>query len=777
MDRGAILSAVAAAARRHGLDPVLVAAVAEQESSFDPRAHRDEPHIGDASRGLMQVLLGTARWMGFDGEADALYDVETNLEHGCRFLRFLLHRYNGHTRTALAAYNAGPGNADTRGWRCAAVYVEAVLERMGRLKNEMARVATVNGMDGTDDTDGTTGEDGARRAEVLPFRPFPLPVPFVSQLEPDGKGYNNCFEGATRFLTSTGVAELGAMVGRSCRVLTERGWQEAEIRSFGVQPLMRVTLGWASHRKVVHATPEHRWFAYQWARGHGRVERETRALSPGDVLVPVYGQGVQGVRPSAFGIAHGIVFGDGTRMGGVRQPRAPASVVLCGAKDAQLLRYFPLSPKTFAKDVGVRVSDLPRYFKDPPALTESRSYLYGWLAGYFAADGKVSPSGNASLASASLHHAQLVREVCSILGIGTFPIQTERRRGFGEEKTPLYSVTLRRAGLTDDFFLLAEHRRRALAQGLEVPEARERGWKVLAVEETDRCEEVFCAVVPTTRSFALEDHILTGNCGPACVTMALAYNGHAAATRTVMHRVAEEIRRVPWHAGTYTNFTQMREAARRFTIAHRELSDWEDVWATLGSGQPILILLDNALLEPRQYPRSPAFNAHHFVILAGYTDDDLHVADPLSIHTHGVVTYTRASVTAAVAAVGGVQALAIDAPTAAPPAAEGREAEAQTGDAEEDMAIIRISDDELKRYLEQLGQGVNMESAIVKRAGLAYRRGETRGPAVSDEYPARAPDGREVVRQRFTAGIAEYDPATGEVSWVEVVAHPESLSS
>lgn len=92
------------------------------------------------------------------------------------------------------------------------------------------------------------------------------------------------------------------------------------------------------------------------------------------------------------------------------------------------------------------------------------------------------------------------------------------------------------------------------------------------------------------------------------------------------------------------------------------------------------------------------------------------------------------------------------------------------------MPIIRISDEELKRYLEQLGQGINMESAIIKRACLAYRRGETRGPAVSDEYPARAPDGRDVVRQRFTAGIAEYDPATGEVSWVELVAHPESVT-
>jgi uncharacterized protein YvpB len=453
MDRLAILQAVSQVAPAYGLSPVLVAAVAEQESSFDPTAHREEPQIGDASRGLMQELLGTARWMGFDGEPSSLYDVRTNLEVGCRFLRFLMHRYGGHVPTALAAYNAGPGNADSRGWQCARTYVQAVLARAPHIRDEMGAAELVV-EDSTDYGNRTLGRQvgAGGRSALQPFRPFPLPVPFVSQLEPDGKGYNNC--------------------------------------------------------------------------------------------------------------------------------------------------------------------------------------------------------------------------------------------------------------------------------------------------------------------------------GPACVTMALAYNGHAPASRDVMHRVAEEIRRVPWYSGTYTDFAHMRDAANRYGIAHRELSTWDDVVATLDRGQPVLILVDNTLLEPRQYPRTPAFNAHHFVILAGYTEADFHVADPLSVDRRAIVAYTRSSVTAAVAGVGGVQALAIDEPV--PLAEVADKAGLWPRDGEDDMAVIRISDEDLKAYLEQLGQGVNMESAIVKRACLAYRRGETRGPAVSDEYPARAPDGREVVRQRFSAGIAEWDPATGEVNWVEVVLHPEA---
>ena len=39
-----------------------------------------------------------------------------------------------------------------------------------------------------------------------------------------------------------------------------------------------------------------------------------------------------------------------------------------------------------------------------------------------------------------------------------------------------------------------------------------REWHVVSVEQTDRVEEVFCAVVEGTGAFCLEDNILTGNC-------------------------------------------------------------------------------------------------------------------------------------------------------------------------------------------------------------------------------------------------------------------------
>jgi soluble lytic murein transglycosylase len=40
-----------------------------------------------------------------------LYDVETNIEIGCIYLEYLIDTYEN-IETALAAYNAGPGNTD-----------------------------------------------------------------------------------------------------------------------------------------------------------------------------------------------------------------------------------------------------------------------------------------------------------------------------------------------------------------------------------------------------------------------------------------------------------------------------------------------------------------------------------------------------------------------------------------------------------------------------------------------------------------------------------------
>jgi len=105
------------AAVKHGLDPALVCAVCEQESSWDTWAYRYEPAferrycpgrpIAATSFGLMQVMALVAEEMGFEGGFTRLCDPQEGLEAGCRKLKQCLTRAKGDVETALLRYNGG----------------------------------------------------------------------------------------------------------------------------------------------------------------------------------------------------------------------------------------------------------------------------------------------------------------------------------------------------------------------------------------------------------------------------------------------------------------------------------------------------------------------------------------------------------------------------------------------------------------------------------------------------------------------------------------------
>lgn len=84
----------------------LVKAVITRESGWTPNAVRPEPLIGDASYGLMQVLLRTARLYDGGITPDQLLDPPTNITIGTTHLSGLLGRYFS-ISDAVAAYNAG----------------------------------------------------------------------------------------------------------------------------------------------------------------------------------------------------------------------------------------------------------------------------------------------------------------------------------------------------------------------------------------------------------------------------------------------------------------------------------------------------------------------------------------------------------------------------------------------------------------------------------------------------------------------------------------------
>jgi DNA primase len=315
----------------------------------------------------------------------------------------------------------------------------------------------------------------------------------------------HCLAGETHVLTWEGVRPIRELAGGTHRILGRDGkWVEAPFYSFGVQPLMRVVVSRNGQTKELFATAEHRWFVRSGASHHTDRVVTTQDLRAGHRLISKFPRTrVKRTTPSPFGIAHGITFGDGHRNG------SGSIAQLDPVKDVALLKWFPHSFVTDHDD-RILVHHLPRMFKELPPLDESVAYLYGWLAGYVAADGHVAKDGTVMLNSADRAALEHVRAVCTRLGIGTYGITEQMREGFpGREPSSLFRIHFVNEDLTEEFFLLDQHRIRFSSS----PKAfARRRWVVRSVEPTDRVEEVFCAVVDQGHAFVLEDNILTGNC-------------------------------------------------------------------------------------------------------------------------------------------------------------------------------------------------------------------------------------------------------------------------
>jgi soluble lytic murein transglycosylase-like protein len=95
--------AVVQYAAEYRLSPALVMAVIKAESDFNPIVISKAGAVG-----LMQLIPETAIQHGVRN----LYDTRDNIAGGVKHLRYLLDRYHGNVRLALAAYNAGHRKVD-----------------------------------------------------------------------------------------------------------------------------------------------------------------------------------------------------------------------------------------------------------------------------------------------------------------------------------------------------------------------------------------------------------------------------------------------------------------------------------------------------------------------------------------------------------------------------------------------------------------------------------------------------------------------------------------
>jgi soluble lytic murein transglycosylase-like protein len=98
----AIQDLVAEHAEANDVPPALALALVQVESSYNPKATGANGEIG-----LLQISPKTARAIGYKGSPKALYDPETNLSWGMKYLGKAHKLADGDTCGTLARYNAG----------------------------------------------------------------------------------------------------------------------------------------------------------------------------------------------------------------------------------------------------------------------------------------------------------------------------------------------------------------------------------------------------------------------------------------------------------------------------------------------------------------------------------------------------------------------------------------------------------------------------------------------------------------------------------------------
>lgn len=294
-------------------------------------------------------------------------------------------------------------------------------------------------------------------------------------LEREGLAAFNCFHGDTKYMTINGLRTFAETVGTVQKVLSGDGiWRDAVVRCYGRQPLNKVTLRPGAHSRTsvrleFLVTPDHRWITQAGVV----TDLKLGDTVPFNAVVPP--------EFNAEDFIRGFGFGDGTI-----DNRGRARIRLCGDK-AKYLGVFQsyghlseMYPPSYDHDPCLVFH--AGHFSDWKELPEVPTYW--WLAGYIAADGAsggVTPNICTQSPEAYDYLLQnLPYGGYAVVGHTEYSGPTN----YGPRSNPLQKI-----GIRDEI-----------------------DFKVMAIENTFACEEVYCVEEPITQSFTLEGGVLTGNC-------------------------------------------------------------------------------------------------------------------------------------------------------------------------------------------------------------------------------------------------------------------------
>jgi NAD-dependent dihydropyrimidine dehydrogenase PreA subunit len=326
----------------------------------------------------------------------------------------------------------------------------------------------------------------------------------------------DCFAPSEQLITSHGVRTFAELENKSCRVLTDSGFERAYVRRFRRKPVVKIefapafeerdrwggtrltTRNVSRFRKTIWATPTHGWVLAD--------AQKTDTLGIGQFVPSATVRPQRDSETYRLGVLHGLVFGDGAwNKQEIRSGEHLHYVQLYGERMARYRDHFDQVNFSPSLDIhpGYAGTGVVRSCVDLKRLlpeTADAEYIAGFVDGWLAADGDPTKAGSWRLRSTD-HEALAWLEQAAVFAgyvvVGSGQ-ESNTETNYGVRSRPIRWLYL----ATRDTF-----------------------WRVTSVEaqEADE-EETFCAVVPGKHEFTLAGGVYTGNCGacePECPVEAI----------------------------------------------------------------------------------------------------------------------------------------------------------------------------------------------------------------------------------------------------------------
>lgn len=326
-------------------------------------------------------------------------------------------------------------------------------------------------------------------------------------LERDNMALYNPVSGDTLVLTKEhGNVPIESLEGKQATVLNKDGrWAEATFTGYGVQDVKTVVVRLNSNTvRKVKATANHRWLL-----ADGSVV-STDELQPGHKIPFVLAPKPAIDADYYLGIKHGLIYGDGTAVRSSGRVNG-YMIRLCG-DSRELLPYladYPVTyPPSYDGDPVVCMYDTfaaTHCLKQLPLEGETDSYLLGFVRGWFAADGTVSSTSQASICVQDAGKDWLLKNAERVGIVPQSVYEHSGRTNYGQRTRRQWSVRISRSSLTEEDMLCSwkKEKLKELDSHYVVQEVRSDGLR----------ERVYCASVEDTNTFVLSTGLVTGNCG------------------------------------------------------------------------------------------------------------------------------------------------------------------------------------------------------------------------------------------------------------------------